>query len=167
MGKKLILVRHAKTEEGSSVLPDFERNLTNRGMLDATQLGKHLAGIGILPNMVLSSDAHRAYTTAELLVSQMDYEISKIYKNHEIYQASVRTLLQLVNDLKDEWEAVMIVGHNPTINYLSEYLTGTEIGHMPTGSCAIIEFDNLTWTEIGQNSGSLEQFIIAKNLNPS
>ncbi len=164
MTKKLILVRHAKTEEGSAALPDFERKLTDRGMLDATQLGKHLAGQGYRPNQLLSSDAYRALTTAELIASQLSYEVSKIFKNHEIYQASVRTLLQLVNDLKDEWEMVMIVGHNPTVTYLSEYLTGNEIGHMPTGSCTILTFDASSWLEIAQGTGVLEEFVIAKNL---
>ncbi|MCF6359687.1 MAG: histidine phosphatase family protein [Cyclobacteriaceae bacterium] len=165
MSKKLFFVRHAKTEESSNEKRDFDRVLTNRGLQDATRLGKYYHSKNTKLDQVLSSDAARAYATAELIASQVGYELSRIHINHEIYEASVRTLLQLVNNLKDEWESVMIVGHNPPINYLSEYLSGADIGHMNTGSCAVITFEADSWTEIGQNSGDLKEYIVSKNLN--
>ena len=164
MSKKIFLVRHAKTEDGSSEKRDFDRVLTNRGLQDATVLGKYYNYKGVKPDQIFSSDAARAFATAELMASQMAYELSRIHLNHEIYEASVRTLLQLVNDLKDEWESVMIVGHNPPINYLSEYLSGADIGHMNTGSCAVISFDTDSWAEVSQNSGMLDEYIIAKEI---
>jgi len=165
MSKKIFLVRHAKTEEGSSEKRDFDRVLTNRGLQDATRLGKYYNSKNAKPDQILSSDAARAFATAELIASQLGYELSRIHINHEIYDASVRTLLQLVNNLKDEWNSVMIVGHNPPINYLSEYLSGADIGHMNTGSCAVITFESDSWAEISQDSGSLAEYIIAKNLD--
>ena len=165
MQKKIFLVRHAKTEEGSLEKKDFDRVLTNRGLQDATRLGKYCSSNYSKPDQVLSSDAARAFATAELIASQVGYEISRIHINHEIYQASVRTLLQLVNDFKDDWNSVMIVGHNPPINYLSEYLSGADIGHMNTGSCAVINFESDSWAEISQNSGELEEYIVAKKLD--
>ena len=167
MSKKLFLVRHAKTQEGSIDIRDVDRELTNRGLQDATRLGTYLKSKNLKPYQILSSDAARAYATAELIASQIGYDLSRIHKNHEIYEASVRTLFQLVSDLKEDWESVMIVGHNPPINYLSEYLTGADIGHMHTGSCAIITFEADTWAEITQNGGSLEEYVVAKNLTTS
>ncbi len=164
MSKKLFLVRHAKTEEGSIDTRDFDRVLTNRGLQNASRLGAYFKSKGLKPDQILSSDAARAYATSELIASQVGYELSRIHKNHEIYEASVRTLFQLVSDLKEEWQSVMIVGHNPPINYLSEYLTGADIGHMYTGSCAIIDLDIDTWAEVTQGGGSLEEYVIAKNL---
>lgn len=164
MAKKLFLVRHAKTEEGSFDKRDFDRVLTNRGLQDATRLGKYFSSNGSKPDQILSSDAARAYATAELIASQVGYEISRIHINHEIYEASVRTLFQLVSDLKDEWDSVMIVGHNPPINYLAEYLTGADIGHMYTGSCACISFSSSSWLEVSQGSGDLEEYVIAKKI---
>lgn len=165
MSKKLFLVRHAKTEEGTIDKRDFDRVLTNRGLQDATRLGKYFNTKSDNPDQILSSDAARAYATAELIASQVGYELSRIHINHEIYEASVRTLFQLVSDLKDEWDSVMIVGHNPPINYLAEYLTGADIGHMYTGSCACITFDTNSWMEASQGSGELEEYIIAKKLD--
>lgn len=164
MSIKLYLVRHAKTEEGSRDMRDFDRELTSRGMQDATRLGKYYATKEIIPDQILSSDAARARATAELIASQMGYELSRIHLNHEIYEASVRTLFQLVTQLKDEWESVMIVGHNPVMNYLAEYLSGAEIGHMYTGSIACISFETKTWAEVSQNSGTLDEYVVAKHL---
>lgn len=165
MPKKLFLVRHAKTEEGGIDKRDFDRVLTNRGLQDSTRLGKYFNTKNLKPDQVLSSDAARAYATAELIASQVGYEISRIHINHGIYEASVRTLFQLVSDLKDEWDSVMIVGHNPPINYLAEYLSGADIGHMYTGSCAVITFDTDSWMEVSQGSGELEEYVIAKKLD--
>lgn len=164
MAKKLYLVRHAKTEEGSYDMRDFDRELTSRGMQDATRLGKYYASKETIPDQILSSDAARARGTAELIASQMGYELNRIHLNHEIYEASVRTLFQLVTQLKDEWESVMIVGHNPVMNYLAEYLSDAEIGHMYTGSVACIAFDSDSWVEVSQNTGTLEEYIVAKHL---
>lgn len=165
MPKKLFLVRHAKTEEGSAEKRDFDRVLTNRGLQDATRLGKYYNAKGLKLDQILSSDAARAFATAELMASQMGYELSRIHINHEIYEASVRTLFQLVTSLKDEWDSVMIVGHNPPINYLSEYLTGADIGHMNTGSCTCISFSTLSWLEVSQGVGELEEYVVAKKLD--
>lgn len=164
MSKKLYLVRHAKTEEGSSEMLDFDRELTSRGMQDATRLGRYYSTKEIIPDVVLSSDATRARATAELIASQMGYELSRIHLNHGIYDASVRTLFQLITQLKDEWESVMIVGHNPVMNYLAEFLSGAEMGHMYTGSVASLEFDVDSWSEVSQNSGTLEEYVVAKQL---
>lgn len=164
MPKKLYLVRHAKTEERSLDMRDFDRELTSRGMQDATRLGKYYSTKEIIPDQVLSSDAARARATAELIASQMGYELSRIHLNHEIYEASVRTLFQLVTQLKDEWDSVMIVGHNPVMNYLAEYLSDAEIGHMYTGSVACIVFDTDSWMDVIEGSGNLEEYVVAKHL---
>ncbi len=165
MSKKIFLVRHAKTEEGSIDKRDFDRVLTNRGLQDATRLGKYYSSKEIKPDQILTSDAARAYATAELIASQVGYELSRIHINHEIYEASVRTLLKLVCDLNDDWNSVMIVGHNPPINYLAEYLSGADIGHMHTGSCACISFSTSSWSEVSQGSGELEGYVVAKKLD--
>ncbi|MCB0496494.1 MAG: histidine phosphatase family protein [Cyclobacteriaceae bacterium] len=164
MTKRLYLVRHAKTEERSMDMRDFDRELTSRGMQDSTHLGKYYATKSMIPDLILSSDAARARETAELIASQMGYDLSRIHLNHEIYEASVRTLFQLVTQLKDEWDSVMIVGHNPVMNYLAEYLSGAEIGHMFTGSAACIAFEVESWSEVSQSSGTLEEYVIAKHL---
>ena len=62
-------------------------------------------------------------------------------------------------------DSVMLVGHNPPINYLAEYLSDADIGHMYTGSCAVVKFELESWSEVTQNGGVLEEYVIAKKLD--
>ena len=159
MSKKLFLVRHAKAQQESVDNTDFSRELADRGLRDASLVGSHLHQQGYKVDMIISSPAARALATAELFASQMDYNIDNIHTNEELYLASVRTFLQVVNQLKDGWDSVMLVSHNPTITYLGEYLSDAEVGNMPTGSVLVLQFDADSWSELGQRSGTMEVFV--------
>ena len=100
MTKFLYLVRHAKTKQESIDNRDFSRELANRGLRDASLIGDYCQKQGYLIDMMISSPAARALATAELMATQMDYEIEKIHTNEELYMTSVRTFLQVVNQLK-------------------------------------------------------------------
>ena len=159
MAKTLFLMRHAKARQESVDDRDFSRELTDRGMRDASLVGDYCRKRGHLVDMIISSPAARALATAELMAGQLGYPLEQIHTNEELYMASVRTFLQVVNQLKNDWQQVLMVGHNPAINYLGEYLSGAEVGHMPTGSVMIIGFETDNWAEVSQNTGHLRDFI--------
>ena len=164
MVKTLYLVRHAKTEQGSYDQSDFSRLLKPRGMRDATLVGDKLKEDGHTLDLLISSTAARAQETADILASQMGYDVDKIHLNDELYMASVRTFLQTINQLKPEWDNVMMVGHNPIITYLGEYLTDEEVGDMPTGAVMIIQFESDDWGLVSQRTGSLKYYLTPKML---
>jgi len=82
-----------------------------------------------------------------------------VHSNDELYEASVRTFLQVVKLFKEEWERVFVIGHNPTISYLAEYITNAEIGSMSSGSIARIEVPVKNWNEVDKGNCSLIQYI--------
>jgi phosphohistidine phosphatase len=159
MAKKLYLVRHAKTQQDSIDGRDFTRELADRGLRDASMVGSYFKNNGHTIDMLISSPAARAIATAELIADQVDFPIDKIHMNEELYMASVRTFLQVVNQLRDDWDAVMITSHNPSVTYLAEYLSGADIGDMPTSGIAEIKFPASSWAEISQDSGDLGLYI--------
>ena len=159
MTKYLYLVRHAKTQQESVDNRDFSRELANRGLRDASLIGDYCKKQGYIIDMMISSPAARALATAELMATQLNYEMEKIHTNDELYMASVRTFLQVVNQLKDSWNDVMIVSHNPTVTYLGEHISDAEVGYIPTGAVMVISFDVESWAEVAQNSGSLKAYI--------
>jgi len=159
MSKTLFLVRHAKTQQESIDNRDFSRELADRGIHDASLVGSYCKEHGHKVDMIISSPAARALATAELMALQSDYSLDNIHSNEELYMASVRTSLKVVNQLKDIWDKVMIVGHNPTMTYMGEYMSDAEIGNMATGSVMIINFDADSWQEISENSGILASYI--------
>jgi phosphohistidine phosphatase len=164
MSKKLYLVRHAKAQQQSIDNTDFSRELADRGMRDASLVGSYFKEHKYLVDIIISSPAARALSTAELMAQQMEYKLESIHTNEELYMASVRTFLQVINQLKDDWSGVLITSHDPAVTYLGEYLSNGEVGHMPTGSVMAISFDTDSWSEISENSGSLEAFITPRKI---
>ena len=64
--KTLFLIRHAKSSWEYTALPDKDRPLNDRGKRDAPKMGKRLAKRDVTPDLILSSPARRALTTAEI-----------------------------------------------------------------------------------------------------
>jgi phosphohistidine phosphatase len=164
MVKNLFLVRHAKSDWSVGGQKDFERNLDGRGLHDAPNMGRKLFQMGIKPDLILSSPAERARLTSELVAEQLKYDPDKIVFDDEIYEASVRSLLNVINSLDDKYQNVMIFGHNPTFTYIAEYLTKREIGNIPTCGAVQIEFPIKSWKEVSEGTGDLKFFIYPKGL---
>ncbi|MEL7004873.1 MAG: histidine phosphatase family protein, partial [Bacteroidota bacterium] len=134
---------------------DTDRELNSIGLQNSTRMGIYLSNQPNGFDIIISSPAVRAKTTAMLLAEQIKYDTHKVHLNPEIYEASIRTLLRVVNQLKDEWNNVLIVGHNPSITYLAEYLTKSEIGNMTTCGLASIGFHVDEWEEVSEGTGDL------------
>jgi phosphohistidine phosphatase len=164
MLKTLYLVRHAKAQQESIDNRDFTRELADREVRDASLVGGFLKENNYPVDMIISSPAARAYSTAELIAQQVDYSLEKIHPNEELYMASARTFLQVVNQLKDEWANVIITSHDPAVTYLGEYLSNAEVGHMPTGSIMVITFKIDSWAEVSQSLGELKVFITPRKI---
>ncbi|MGK7392356.1 MAG: SixA phosphatase family protein [Candidatus Cyclobacteriaceae bacterium M2_1C_046] len=163
--KKLFLLRHARTEDKQSGQKDIERELTAVGLQNATRMGMNFKKKQIQFDIIICSPAERAKTTALLIAEQIKYDTSRIHYNEEIYEASARTLLQVVNQLKDEWKQVLLVGHNPSISYLAEYITQQNIGDIITCGVVEISLEIEHWSEISEGTGELVRYEYPELLN--
>jgi len=149
--KRLLLIRHAKAEQGSSY-DDFERPLKPRGIEDAETISQHLKNKHIIPQMILSSPALRAFSTAQIFAEQL--AIDDFRTDKAIYEASDSTLLKIINNLPEEFDFIALVGHNPGFEQIISYLTG-EYKSIPTCSVSLVAFDVKNWGEIYNTSGTL------------
>lgn len=165
MSKTLYLLRHARAAEKLSDQKDIDRELDSIGLQNSTRMGINFSNKSFHFDIIISSPAQRARQTASLIAEQLKYNTDKIHFNDEIYEASARTLLQVVNRLKDEWTNVLLVGHNPSISYLAEYLTRAELGDMTTCGVVRIEFDLDSWSEISEGTGELINYEYPDLLN--
>lgn len=165
MIKTLFLLRHAKAMDKVSDQKDIDRDLDSIGLQNSTRMGINFSNKSLQFDMIMSSPAQRARQTASLIAEQIKYNTDKIHYNDEIYEASVRSLLQVVNRLKDEWNSVLLVGHNPSISYLSEYLTRSELGDITTCGVVRIEFDIDSWSEVSEGNGDLVTYEYPDLLN--
>ena len=151
--KRLILMRHAKSDWSQGGLSDYERPLSKRGVKDASNMGKWMARNVELPEIILCSAAHRTQQTMQLLLLALeasDINTRSIVQQllESMYLASSSTLKQLVHAHLNRYESLMLVAHNPGIEDLLEYycphapLTQNN-KLMTTGNMAVIEFDDL------------------------
>jgi len=147
--KTLYLVRHAKSSWSEPALPDHDRPLNERGLRDVATMGQRLAQRGVLPDLLLSSPATRALTTAEQLAKALGIKRKDIVVNDRLYAAPANELLSVIQGLGDEPESVMLVAHNPGLTELAHHFA-SEIIELPTCAIAEFRFAALTWTDIGQ-----------------
>jgi len=137
--KELILVRHAKSSWKTAGVSDFDRPLNKRGSHDAPIMGRRLADLDIVPDMIVASPAKRAMDTAEIIAREMGVPSNLILPDIQIYAASASGLIRLIRQLDDDWDHVMMVGHNPGIRNTGVLLVGDVIGTFPT--CAILSME--------------------------
>jgi len=156
--KTLYLIRHAKSDWGNPNLKDFDRSLNERGNENAPFMGKLLKKEKIFPDLIISSPAKRAITTARKIAEEIDYPKNKIVEDLNIYEANIKTLLKIVNSIDDENEIVFMFGHNPGFTELLGYLTEANIPNIPTCGIAQIEFENDSWKEVSRETGNLKRF---------
>ena len=119
--KKLVIIRHAKSDWEDSSLDDYDRPLNTRGLQDAPVIGKFLYKKGLIPNLIISSPALRAITTAQLISNEVKYE-QVITPNQYIYEAYINTLQEIVSFIHDDNDTVFLVGHNPGVSALAYML---------------------------------------------
>lgn len=146
--KTLFLVRHAKSSRDDPSLPDRDRPLDDRGRQDAPKVGKRLARRDVRPDLLLSSSALRALTTAHLIAEEVGYKRKDIVADDRLYASSADDLLAVVRALDNKLDRVMLFGHNPEFTDLAHRLSSGIID-LPT--CAVVElhFDIRTWSDVG------------------
>jgi phosphohistidine phosphatase len=158
MSKKLLIIRHAKSDWGNAKITDFNRPINERGKTNAHVMGKCLYVKGVLPDAVISSPALRAITTAKIFSQELGYALEKIQQERLIYEANYTTLVKIISDFNNENEIVALFGHNNGITDLAIYLTDADIFNIPTSGMVMITFPFDDWKMIGKNSGKVEFF---------
>ena len=128
-------------------MPDKERPLNDRGRRDAPKMGERLAKRDVKPDLILSSPAVRALSTAQIVAEKLDYRRKDIVVTERLYAAEVDDLLDVIRQLGDELKCVMLFGHNPEFTELAHRLSG-EIAHMPTCAIAEFTFNAKSWSGI-------------------
>ena len=153
--KTLLVLRHAKSSWNDSALGDHERPLNERGRRDGPRMGQLIREYGLVPDIVISSDAVRAQLTARAVTESAGYP-GDILLDPRLYLASPADILALLRAVREDAETIMIVGHNPGLEEMVEQLTG-ERQDMPTAALAQIVLPIDRWRDLKLSSrGTLE-----------
>jgi phosphohistidine phosphatase len=139
MSKTLYIIRHAKSSWAEVGARDIDRTLNDRGHQDASKMAEILRGSGTEPDLIISSPAKRAFTTAQYFAKEFGISIKDIDIQHAIYEATTHDLLSVVRDLPNKAQIVLMFGHNPGFTYFANQFTKEYIDNLPT--CGIVRLD--------------------------
>ncbi|MFQ5995007.1 MAG: histidine phosphatase family protein [Acidiferrobacterales bacterium] len=162
--KLLFLVRHAKASWKDANLPDRGRPLNKRGERDAPRMGMRLAQRTDRPELIVSSPAGRALTTAQVFATELGYEPADVTVDEDIYAAGPRELIEVIRGFDDQYQQIMLVGHNPALTDLVNQLAGSDIENMPTCGVAVLRFETDTWATVETGTAKLLEFDYPKKL---
>ena len=123
MNLYLYIMRHAKSDWSGPQISDFERPINKRGTRNAIRIGGWMDENNHIPQKIISSPALRAKETIELVVEQISkFNLEDLTYEDELYLADFTQLIEFINTYKDKVQSLMLVGHNPGIENLVNYL---------------------------------------------
>ncbi len=164
--KTVYLLRHAKSSWDHHGLSDRERPLAKRGLRDAPAMGKRFAERDERIDLVLSSPAKRALTTAELFCQNCGYPIDHIIVDDDLYFLGSGTIEALVRAQDDRVTALMLVFHNPDITYFANAIGDsgeTYVANVPTAGLIKSVCEVGSWGDWNHARARCEYFDYPKN----
>jgi len=153
MVKNILIIRHCEAEMDSSSRRDFDRLLSKKGEAQAKRLGEHVEGLSLELDALYVSPAKRTMQTASLLMQALTAS-PRLMDAEELYEATENVLKAVVNRFDQEFNAVALIGHNPSVSGLFNYLS-TDFCSFTPGTCAWMSFEVDDWQEISSNSGKV------------
>lgn len=129
---ELLLLRHAKSSWKSAAVSDYARPLAKRGRRDARRIGQWLRAQSLTPDWVVSSSAERARQTTEAVVAALGSGLPDPQFDDRIYLADAAQLLQVLAGCPPVARA-LLVGHNPGLDRLLQYLCGAGLPRTDKG----------------------------------
>jgi len=145
MGKRLIVMRHAKSSWTSGAPSDHQRPLNKRGRRAAPLVGARLRDLGWIPDLVIASDSQRTRETWQRMQEAFPHSIEARYSN-AFYHGGLSAIVSACSQLKAGVSTLLVLGHNPGWEDAVEALTGRWV-RMTTANAALLESETEDWTE--------------------
>jgi len=159
--KNLYLIRHAKSDWSDESKSDFERGLNTRGQKAIFTMADALKERKVMPDLILSSSAKRAKLTAKGLAKEIDYH-GEIKYIDALYMAEPLDVISIINEIKDKYDNVFIVGHNPETTELTDLMLDECIDNVPTLGIVALELPIKHWKKFKHEKVKLNFFIYPK-----
>lgn len=159
--KQLILIRHAKSS-WEAPLRDKDRPLTKKGILDAHRVSLKL--LDELPKTftIWCSIAERAKETAIIFSQNLSFPLDSILFNENLYTFDVSQLEKIVKSCSNDYDCVILFGHNGAITDFVNKFGSIFIENVPTSGVVILNFDTKSWEAI--KKGTTQKTLFPKHL---
>ena len=155
--KTLVLIRHAKSSWEHN-LTDLDRPLAQRGFTDAEMLSHYFKNYNFHPDHVFSSPANRALTTCNIFMDTLNLPKNILTIDRQLYDFGGQQVSGFIKSLGDNYQNVMIFGHNHAFTSISNIFGNKSIDNVPTCGLVMIEFDTDSWKNIDKGHTKLTLF---------
>ena len=145
--KELILLRHAKSSWDNN-LDDRNRPLTEKGVNRIINISKASRKFFLDIDVVYSSPAIRAISTAIISSSVLKINFSKIKINENLYSFNSQNILSFIKSIDNKFNRVLCVGHNPAFTEVANLLGNKELIHLPTAGWVKFKLNESDWKDI-------------------
>ncbi len=154
--RTLYLIRHAKSSWGNPGLRDHDRPLNERGLHDAPKMAQLLVEQGVQPDLLVSSPAKRAFTTALFFAEAFKLEAEKVLREPNIYEAFPQDILRIISELPESSQTVLLFGHNPTFTEVANHFIENDfIENVPTCGVVKITSTAASWREFYEGNSKV------------
>lgn len=160
--KKLILIRHAKSDLAEPALMDRERQLTERGLQDASFMADWLREAVGRVDIVYSSPAKRAQQTANVFIEALEPPTTHMIE--KLYDADIEDIINVINSIPSVITRAVLIGHNPGLTHTAEYLTQTTLHNIPTCGIVVMDMAVDEWSEAGRGTAIVTIFSKPKEI---
>jgi len=169
--RRLMLLRHAKSDWAASGAGDHERPLSARGRETAPRMGAYMARHALVPDLVIASTAARVGQTLDLLLPAFD-KAPRVVADRRLYEGEADALLAVIKETPRAAHSLLLVGHNPGLAELAVLLMAAGdvearqrlIEKFPTAALAVIDFALDDWTKLHPKAGRLDRFVLPRTL---
>lgn len=153
--KTLIILRHSKTEKINPA-GDQARELTKPGRRWATEAGREIFEAAGMPDLLVTSNAIRALQTGDLAAEAMQFTGERRVVP-DVYGATENELVEVIQQLPDGFEKIVLVGHNPGLEELTNSFRGAKsTDHLPTAGWMVVELEITKWGDAKSGSGKVK-----------
>lgn len=150
----MLLMRHGKSDWSADYDTDHDRPLNDRGVRSARVIGKALSKESQSPDLVVTSSAVRARTTAQL-AAEAGHWVCDLIIEPRLYGSGADTVLQVAAETGPV-DRLMLVGHQPTWSILVSVLTGQQV-EMKTATVALLRFEMSDWSDLAGTRGEVQR----------
>ncbi len=160
--RNICFVRHAKSSWDHPELADIERPLNKRGLRDAPFMAKKMSELHVVPDLIVTSPAVRAMSTARFFADQFRLPDADFMVVEELYGAGPYEIIDVVHRMPDEKFSIFLFGHNPTLTMLTNMFAGVHIDNVPT--CGISQAKTMvnTWEKFSPETSAFVSFYYPK-----
>jgi phosphohistidine phosphatase len=144
MERTFYIIRHGKSS-WESIVNDIDRPLTERGVKNAYEMAQRLQNAKMIPEVMYTSNANRAFHTAAIMASEWEILDVNFNIRNKLYLPEIEDISEVIFEIPDSFASAAIVGHNPAFLDFSNRFFEEPLENLPTAGIVILKMTLDSW----------------------